>query len=203
MSMQSPEGVPPASSPPPPAPPYTPYPSYPPPPYPPAGQPGYPYAPPTIPGAPFGLPAYQPLRRSNRARGWLIALVVVIVLVGFGLSIYSGVRALMGGLAPPRDATIAYFDAIKAHDWQRAENSLAAPVQQMVSAADLQQTWTRREQADGAVTRFDATNVNIQAVNGVTRATVGGTLHYASGASDPKIVSLIKEGDQWKLTASP
>jgi len=180
-------------------------------PYPPFGppaQPGYPPYPPPGGYAPYPPPGYPPAgyppsRRSNPRRGKAIAFVVVLVLVGLGLAIFAGVRAISGGLAPPRDATVAYFDALKAHDWQRAQSYLASSVQRTTSPADLERTWLRREQADGAIDRFDAPSVNIQAVNGATRATVGGTLHYASGASDPKIITLVQEGNQWKLADSP
>jgi len=195
MSTQPPEGSPPYL----PAPPSVPsYPAYPSPsPYGPPVQPGYAYPP------PMGYAPYPPPRRRNKRLGWIIALIVVALLIGLGIAIAASVRAISGGLAPPRDATIAYFDALKAHDWQRAHSYLAAPVQNTVSPADLQQTWQRREQADGAIDRFEAININIQAFNGVARATVGGTLHYVGGANDPKIVTLVKEGDQWKLAASP
>jgi len=180
------------------------------PPFGPPAQPGYPpYPPPPGGYVPYPPPGYPPAgypppsRRGNPQRGKAIAFVVVLVLVGLGLAIFSGVRALSSGLAPPRDATVAYFDALKAHDWQRAQSYLASPVQRTTSPADLERTWLRREQADGAIDRFDAPNVNIQSLNGVTKATVGGTLHYVSGASDPKIITLVQESERWKLADSP
>jgi hypothetical protein len=40
-------------------------------------------------------------------------------------------------------------------------------------------------------------------VNGKSSATVTGTLSYASGASDPKTITLAKEDSGWKVSSLP
>jgi hypothetical protein len=106
-----------------------------------------------------------------------------------------------------RDANSAvtgYYAAVEAHDWTRAEGYLASPLRSSTSASDLQSAWERREAAYGAVDRFDVTGTNVRVATGTgATATVSGTLHYKGGQSELKIVTLVKEGDAWRLSRLP
>lgn len=177
-------------------------------PYPPASPPGY--TPPGYsPNAPQGYysspPGYYPTppRKSNRRVWWIVGGVVGGIILLAILGVILLVTTILHAVGPARDATTAYFDAVKAHDWAGAYNKLSAPLQATTKPADLQATWTRREQADGPIDHFNVTNTNVNNTNGKVTATVTGTLIYTSGASDPKIVTLVKEDGNWKLARLP
>lgn len=183
----------------------TPPPPLPPPPWPSAQ--GQPSAPPGYPGG-YGYPPPPPHlapgpRRPDPARRWLIIGVVVLVVGFLAYVIATGVRVFSEGFGPPRDVTTNYFAALKAHDWQTAHGYLAPSLRAANTPADLERTWLRREQANGTLDRFAAGNINVRSFNGVTTATVAGTLHYAGGVNDPKIITLVREGDQWKFATVP
>jgi len=176
---------------------------------PPYGQPGAAPPPgyyPTYPTGPPGQypppPAYGPPPKKRRRVWWVVGvvgglgvlLIVALVLLGVFVVRSAG---------PARDATTGYFIAVKAHDWNAAYDHLSASLRATTKPADLQVTWVRREQADGAIMQFTVSDTNVRSVNGQTSATVTGTLSYASGASDPKIVVLAKEDGGWKLSSLP
>ena len=68
---------------------------------------------------------------------------------------------------------------------------------------DLEATWLRREQADGARTEFKVSNMNVRSMNGKSSVTVAGTRSSISGVSDTKIVTLVKEDGGWKVSRLP
>ncbi|MDQ6602903.1 MAG: hypothetical protein M3Z19_09260 [Chloroflexota bacterium] len=159
----------------------------------PAGPPAY-YPPP---------PAYGPPPKKSRRVWWIVGVIVgLFLLLIIGAFVLLGVFVFRSA-GPARDATTEYFAAVKAHDWNAAQGHLSASLRARTKPADLQATWLRREQADGAIDHFTVSGTNVSSVNGKTSATVTATLSYASGASDPKIVTLVKEGDGWKLSSLP
>lgn len=158
---------------------------------------GYWYAPPP----PNLNPA--PERKPDPARRWLIVGVIVVVVAFLVYAITGAVRLFSEGIGPPRDATTSYFAALKMHDWQTAQGHLSASLRATNSPADLERTWLRREQANGTLDRFEAQNVFIRSFNGVSGATVNGTVRYVGGVTDPKIVELVREGNEWKLATLP
>jgi hypothetical protein len=131
------------------------------------------------------------------AAGWMLLVVGIVALVIFFIS------SISHNIGPARDATNEYFAAIKAHDWVTAQDQLSASLRATVTPADLQATWTRREQADGPIDHVTIGNTSVNSTNGRSSATVGVTLYYAGGASDPKIVTLVKEAGIWKLSRLP
>ncbi len=178
------------------------------PPYSPPNQPPPDYYPPTppayYPAPPQGYPA--PPKRDKRQWwiiGSLIALFLIAIVAGLIIAVKGLVSTVTNVVQPPRDATTAYFAAVKAHDWDAAYDRLSTRLQATTKPADLEATWLRRERADGTVDRFSAQGTKVNYANGTETATVTGTLYYASGASDLKIVTLVKEGDAWKLTQLP
>jgi hypothetical protein len=150
-------------------------------------------------------PGYYPAppRRQNKRVWWIIGGVAggIIILVTVGIILL--VTTILHAVGPARDATVAYFDAVKAHDWAKAHDELSAALQATTRPTDLQATWTRREQADGPIDHFKVTNTSVNNTNGRVTATVTGTLIYTGGASDPKIVTLVKENGNWKLSQLP
>jgi hypothetical protein len=186
------------------------------PPYPPQGSNPYPNAPPGYaPNAPQGYPpqayyppppgyyAPPPPRKSNKRLWWIIGGAVGAFLILVVVGIILLVTTLLHTGGPARDASVAYFAAVKAHDWPTAYDKLSASLQATTKPADLQATWTRREQANGPIDHFNVTNTNVNNTNGKVTATVTGTLVYASGTSDPKVVTLVKENGNWKLSQLP
>lgn len=164
----------------------------------PSGTPGY------LPPQPYGYYSAPPLPPKKSKRVWWIVggiagAFILLAIVGFAV---LGVF-LVRNLGPARTATTEYFAAIKAHDWNTAYDHLSTPLKATVKPSDLEATWLRREQADGPVDQFKVSGTNIKSTNGNSTATVTGTLAYASGASDPKIVTLVKEGGVWKLSSLP
>jgi hypothetical protein len=146
-------------------------------------------------------PDNPPTPKKRRWVWWLVGgAVVFLLLIGLAVSlVVLGVR----NIGPARDATTEYFAALKAHDWRAAQAHLSASLRATTKPADLEATWVRREQADGAIDQFKISTTNVSAVNGKTTATVAGTLSYASGATDPKTVMLVKEDNSWKLSSLP
>lgn len=156
-------------------------------------------------GTNYPLPppgSYAPLPRKRR-RGWWIAGGVVAGIALLALLGFAFVSSIIGQVTPVNAAATEYFDAIKAHDWATAHAQLSAALRGTTKPSDLETTWLRREQADGAVERFAATNTNINNTNGRVTATISGTLAYHTGASDPKIITLVKEDGAWKLSRLP
>ena len=191
----------------------TPQPPYPPPgannPYSGAPPPGYAppgYAPNVPPGYyPPPPPGYYPAppRKRNKRVWWIVGGVVggIIILAIVGIILL--VTTVLHAVGPARDATTAYFDAVKAHDWAKAYDELSTSLQATTKPADVQATWMRREQANGPIDQFKITNTSVNNTNGRATATVIGTLVYIGGASDPKIVTLVKENGKWKLSQLP
>ena len=146
-------------------------------------------------------PENPPVAKKRRWVWWLIGGIVACLLIG-GLVVAFVVFAARN-IGPARDATTGYFVALKAHDWAAADEYLDASLRATVKPTDLQATWTRREQADGPIDRFTITNTSVNTTNGKTTATITGTLSFTGGASDPEIVTLVKEDGGWKLSRAP
>lgn len=142
-----------------------------------------------------------PAPKKRRWVWWLVGGIIVFLLLG-GLAVSLVVLGVRN-IGPARDATTEYFAALKAQDYTTAQAHLSASLRATTKPADLEATWLRREQADGAINQFKISNTNISAVNGKTTATVTGTLSYASGATDPKTITLVKEDNGWKLSSLP
>lgn len=176
---------------------------------PPSGQPGSPPPPYYQAGPPGQYPVPPPVStppKKQRWVWWLVAAVAagwVLLIAGIVALVIFFISFLSHNVGPARDATNEYFAAIKAHDWATAQDHLSASLRAAVKPADLQATWTRREQADGPIDRFTITNTSVNTTNGRSTATVSGTLYYTGGASDPKTVTLVKEGGVWKLSRLP
>lgn len=146
-------------------------------------------------------PDNPPDPKKHRWVWWLVGGVIVfLLLIGLaGSLVVLGVR----NIGPARDATTEYVADLKTHDWMAAQAHLSASLRATTKPADLEATWLRREQADGAIDQFKIASTNVSVVNGKTTATVTGMLSYASGATDPKTITLVKEDTGWKLSSLP
>lgn len=172
-----------------------------PPPYQPGAGPP-PYQPPPYPPAP------PPARRSNTI-WWVLgglsvalALCVCVALFSFG-ALGGGIFALFRATAGPRDAVTAYYEAVAAQDYSTAQSYLNATQRAAITPRALEATWQAREVSNGPVAKFDITNTNISSSGGATTATVTGALRYTRGASEAKTITLVKEGDAWKISSPP
>jgi len=130
--------------------------------------------------APYPPVPTAPVRRSRR---WLWIAIPLIAL------------ALIGALIP--------LVAIKAQDWNTAHSLLDDDLAAKTTPTDLQTTWQRRVAADGAIDHFTFGGTNVSNFNGRVSGQVTGTLVWQGGASDPKIITLVQEGGQWKLSSLP
>lgn len=151
------------------------------------------------------LPAPPPPRKSNTV-WWIVGgsvggLLLLCCLGAFAFSALFGVGifAAVQATAGPRDATTEYFEAVERRDWTAAHDHLSARLRAANTPATLQATWTRREATNGAVTGFDVDDTNITN----DTATVTGTLRYQGGRSESRRVTLVKEGDDWKISSPP
>ncbi len=130
-----------------------------------------------------------------------IAALVLSPVIG---RVISGATRSVG---EAQNTATSYFEAIKAHDWARAQAYLSSSLRSTTTPSSLETTWMRREAANGAIDRFEVTNTQIGSFSGPggnrTTTTITGTLHYRTGVSEPKVVNLVKEGNNWKLSALP
>lgn len=189
-----------------------------PPPYDGANRPGYP----PVPGAgppggavPAPPPGYgAPPPRTSKRIWWIVGGSVAgglaLCCVGlflmstlFGVGIFKGVSSVAGNVSGAQAAATGYFGEVRGHNWVGARDYLDASLRARTPAAAIEASWTRTEAANGRVTSFSATNTNISTNNGRTTATVTGTVRYATGTTEEKIVRLVKEGDAWRLPALP
>lgn len=165
-----------------------------PPPYPQYIPPGYNPLPPVMP---------QPPRRSRRLLWIALPLVVLLLIGGLVLLIGRAVTSIKTGVDETQAATTSYFVAITAHAWNAVHDVLDADLAAKAPPADLQATWQRREQADGAIDHFVFSGANVSNFKGHVSAQVTGTLVYQEGAFNPKIITLVQEGGKWKLSSLP
>lgn len=165
-------------------------------------------SPPGYLGSPPGYPPTPP-KKSNTVwwvlGGGLVGLLALCACIGlFSVGAIGGsVVALFRATAGPRDATTAYYEAVAARDYATAQSYLNSPLRSTITPRALEATWKLREAASGPVVTFDISGTNISTTNGNTTATVTGTLRYTSGASEPKTVTLVKEGDDWRISSAP
>lgn len=163
---------------------------------------------------PFQPPPFQPPQpppqRPRSSLPWILGgvgaallLICCCVVVIVGVLFSRGVGGLAGNVSAAQNRADDYFSAIQSHDWNRAYSYLDSKTQATTSATALQRTWTAHETANGKITGFTATNTNVNTLNGKTTATVLGTLRYASGTTETKTVLMVKDGNDWKLSALP
>jgi hypothetical protein len=169
---------------------------------PPTGLYNQPLSPPPFPPPP------QPPRRSKLpwvlfgVGGGILLLCCLAAVIG-GVLISRGIGSVAGNITAAQNRAQDYFAAIEAHDWSRAYSYLDSRTQSTTSTAALQRTWTARETANGRIAGFSTTDTNVNTNNGKTTATVLGTLRYDTGITETKTVRLVKEGEEWKLSALP
>lgn len=174
-----------------------------PPPYQPGAGTPPPYQPASYPPTP------PPARRSNTI-WWVLgggiiavlALCICATLFSFG-ALGGGVFALFRATAGPRDAVTAYYEAVAAQDYVTAQSYLNATQRAAIAPRALEATWQAREGSNGPVAKFDITNTSISSSGGATTATITGTLRYSRGATEAKTITLVKEGDAWKISSAP
>jgi len=165
----------------------------------------------TPPGYSYGpLPGYvaPPPEKSNRGCWIAAGIVGLLVVCCLGVGALAGggafiARRAAGNVIAPGIATSGYFDAVRDHKWTSAQGYLSSQLRAANSPTTLQTTWAAREATNGRVTGFSIGNTQVSTNNGKTTATISGTLNYARGTSEFKTVNLVKEGNDWKLSALP
>ena len=171
---------------------------------PPSGQPP-PYGqPPGFGGSPPGHHVSPP-KRGNRGLliGGGIALLLLCCIGAVVVGAVALVGGAIGGTSAAREAATGYYEAVRDHEWADAHDHLSTSLGTAVSESALQALWTAQEISTGRVTDFSVTNSNVSTNNGRTTATITGTVRYARGSSETKVVNLIKEGDDWRLATLP
>lgn len=149
-------------------------------------------------------------RRGGRWRWWVVGglgLVGLTCVSLVALAVVFGPRLLrqgQEGLRVVQAPATGYYNAVKANNFELARGYLGADLREENSAARLREAWARREQAYGEVDRFDTDGTHVRTATATgTTATVSGTLRYAGGQEERKVLTLAQEGGEWKLTALP
>jgi hypothetical protein len=142
--------------------------------------------------------------------GWALALLGLLGLLCVSIAILGtvfgpglvrrGVEATRAVGAP----VTGYYDAVKAKDWRRAHTYLSRELGGENSPQELEAAWRRRSAAYGDMDSFDIEGTQVRTATGSgTTATVSGTLRYEGGQEERKILTLTREGGEWKLTTLP
>ena len=137
--------------------------------------------------------------RPSRPLWWYIgalAGMVLLFLVLLGGGLFFILRSASAG---PRDATTGYFAAVGAGDWDRARDSLSAAQRDRVTPASLAAIWETQERTHGPVASFNTNSFSVK--NG--RARISGRLRYRDGTAESRVVQLVREGGDWKITSAP
>lgn len=145
----------------------------------------------TAPQQPPGPPLAAPPARDRRV-WWYVGGGVAALLLCCVASIAIFVGVVIRATAGPRDVATGYYQALGAHDWNKAQGYLIADT--TLTASKLQSTWTALEARNGAFQSVSANSTNI--VN--TSATVKGTIKFKS-KSESFTLNLVKESGKWKI----
>lgn len=160
-----------------------------------ADAPYVPYAP------PYPILATPP--RRVWARAWVRVLLALVLLALVG----GGVVAQRYSERVLRPGNIArgYYDAMAAHDWNRAHGYLSASLRGQHTPAMLEAMWRGQESGPYGVPMTPSPdNVRVETVNGRMVATVEMSYGTTKGASMYGAeVYLVREGGQWRLDALP
>jgi hypothetical protein len=152
------------------------------------------YAPPAPSGIPSSgeransleLPPALSARRPQRRRWYFIssALIVLLVLVGVGTSVYLN-------RSTPDKTLTTYYGALIRGDYQTAYDQLSTASQGKLTEPAFVQFW----QALGGVTAWSTTSIQEQG----STATAALTLTLGNGQTRPASIALIDENGTWKI----
>jgi hypothetical protein len=152
------------------------------------------YAPPPPPGVPSsgerasssGLPPAPSAQRPQRHRGYFIALalIVLLVLVAVGTSVYLN-------RSTPDQTLTTYYAALIHADYQTAYDQLSTASQGKLTEPAFVQFW----QALGGVKAWSTTSLQEQG----STATAALTLTLGNGQTRPASIALIDENGAWKI----
>lgn len=137
-------------------------------------------------------------QESRKKRRFPPLGVAVVALFMFGC-ILSGilgtvlVRTFIGQFQEqhePEKISVAYFEALRQHNWTAAHGYLTTSLQASNSPAQLGAKWVQREAKNGTITGFTATSTGMSTSNVETAAVVRGTVGYSSTPPEASVISL-------------
>ncbi len=173
------------------------------------------YPEPEPPNQPVGSPpdkvGEQPQPRKRGRLWWwvggLLGLVALLCVAIVAAAAVFGPQLARRGAQAAKEVqapVTGYYDAIKAGDFQRAQGYLNSQLREQNTPEKLKEAWRKREAAYGKLDRFEPTGFNVSTSTGAgTAGTVNGRLHYRDGQSEFKILTLVREGGEWKLSTLP
>jgi|SRR5579883_136945 len=172
----------------------------------PQSQPGYPgsFSQAAFPGE--GQPGYVPLQpgypgqspRTPRTRGWVIAFIVLVLLLGGVIATYAIVQAQNSPTATLQQFCdgLLQFDALKIYD------TLSAQYQQQSALATIQQGFAQLKSQGGKVESCVVSSVEQEnsIASGVLTVVAKSSASAAPQTSTVS-VTLIQENGRWKINS--
>lgn len=167
-----------------------------------------PYEPPTQYAPPvYGQPPYATPPKKSRRGIWIALAIVGAILVlacgGCAAAAIAGVGFFARSLSAPSAAANGYYHAIESQQYDVAysyldTNSLNLQEQQL-TAQTFSLGAEARDTADGKVTGFTQTTINVNTANGVSTAAV--TLSVTRGKQTYLVhLQMQEENNVWKIT---
>lgn len=167
-------------------------------------------APPTQYAPPFyGQPPFTPPPPPKKSRRgiWITLAIVGAVLVlacgGCVAAAIAGVGFFASSLAAPSAAASGYYQAIESQQYKVAygylDTSSLNLQEQQLSAETFSFEAETRDAANGKVTKFSQTNINVNTDNGVSTALV--TIAVTRGSQTYSVrLQMKEENNVWKIT---
>lgn len=138
-------------------------------------------------------------RRARRAALALLGAVLLVCCIGaagLGLWNYQSVRRATG---PAREAADAFLRDLAAGDPARAYDKLCGATRERLSREGLAEAII----SGGKISRYAVKDVAVTTEGGQPKATVSAEVTRESGAVDHHKLSLIQEGDGWRVCGDP
>jgi len=172
-------------------------------------QPRQPYEPQPTEYAPsYGQSPYAaPPPRKSRRGIWIALAIVGAVLVlacgGCAALAIAGVGFFASSLAAPSAAANNYYRAIESQQYNVAYSYLDTSSlnlqEQQITSETFSLAAEARDAANGKVTKFSQTNINVNTNNGVSTAVV--TLSVTRGRQTYSVqLQMKEENNVWKIT---
>ena len=141
-----------------------------------------------------------PVPPPNNRRTLRIVLIVVGVVLALccagaaigGWFIYDTVR---DGVAPARNATVSYLDAVRDGDHQRAYDQLCEERREQLTLAEFSQ----QRESQPKLVAYEITGLHVSNNNGRVGGTATVRLETEIGADTTQIISLVRENGDWRV----
>jgi zinc-ribbon domain len=152
------------------------------------------FAPPPPPGVPSsgeiassrGLPSAPPAQRPKKRRGYILAMVLLVLIVIAAVGAYVYLNR-----STPDKTLTTYYAALTRGDYQTAYDQLSTASRSKITEPGFVQFW----QALGGVKAWSVTTIQEQG----STATATLTLTLGNGQTRPASIALIDENGVWKI----